>query len=70
MACGRVDAYVEDAVNDWDVAAGLLICLEAGAVASDSLGGPATAVDVVVAAPGIHTALLAALGAAEPHRTH
>ncbi len=64
VACGRVDAYVEDTVNDWDVAAGLLICAEAGAVASDSLGGPVTASDVVVAAPGIHAALLAALGEA------
>jgi myo-inositol-1(or 4)-monophosphatase len=58
VACGRVDAYVEDAVNDWDVAAGLLICAEAGALASDSLGGPVTSADVVVSAPGIHRALL------------
>lgn len=62
VACGRVDAYVEDAVNDWDVAAGLLICLEAGARASNSSGGPVAASDVVVAAPGIHAALLNALG--------
>lgn len=62
VACGRVDAYVEDAVNDWDVAAGLLICLEAGATATDSTGGPVRASDVVVAAPGIHAELLVALG--------
>ncbi|MEY2974436.1 MAG: hypothetical protein RIR49_856 [Actinomycetota bacterium] len=61
VACGRVDAYVEDSVNDWDVAAGLLICAEAGAVASDSRGRPVRADDVVVAAPGIHGALVEAL---------
>jgi myo-inositol-1(or 4)-monophosphatase len=58
VACGRVDAYVEDAVNDWDIAAGLLICAEAGAAASDSRGLPVTAADVVVTAPGIHSALI------------
>lgn len=31
VACGRVDAYYEESVNEWDVAAGDIIAIEAGA---------------------------------------
>lgn len=31
VACGRVDAYFEHALNEWDLAAGALIAAEAGA---------------------------------------
>lgn len=62
VACGRVDAYFEDHLNSWDVVAGLLIATEAGAVASDLLGGPVRSTEVAVASPGLHGALIAALG--------
>jgi myo-inositol-1(or 4)-monophosphatase len=61
VASGRVDAYYEDHLNSWDVSAGLLIATEAGASASDFAGGPPSAGAVVVSAPGVHAALLAAL---------
>jgi myo-inositol-1(or 4)-monophosphatase len=61
VACGRLDAYYEEYLNSWDLAAGLLICVEAGAAASDFAGRAARPAEVVVAAPSIHDELLAAL---------
>lgn len=58
VACGRVDAYYEDRLNEWDIAAGLLIASEAGAVASSFDGGPPTADSILVSPPGVHNALL------------
>jgi myo-inositol-1(or 4)-monophosphatase len=66
VASGRVDAYYEERLNSWDIAAGLLIATEAGAAASDFDGGPPRAAEVVVCAPGVHVALLAALRDAAP----
>jgi len=66
VASGRVDGYYEEHLNSWDVAAGLLIATEAGAAASDFDGGPPDAGEVVVCAPGLHDALLAALRDATP----
>jgi myo-inositol-1(or 4)-monophosphatase len=34
-ACGRVDAYLELHINSWDVAAGIVLAREAGAVVND-----------------------------------
>ncbi len=59
VACGRVDAYYEDNLNSWDIAAGDLIAREAGATSTAFDGGPTTAADLVVAAPGIHSQLRA-----------
>lgn len=64
VAAGRVDGYFEDHLNSWDLAAGLLIATEAGAIASDFGGSRATPSNVVVAGPGIHAVLLAALSRA------
>jgi myo-inositol-1(or 4)-monophosphatase len=66
VASGRVDAYFEEQLNSWDVAAGVLIATEAGAAASDFDGGPPNPAAMVVCAPGIHDALLTALRAARP----
>ena len=38
-ACGRVDAYLELHINSWDVAAGIVLAREAGAVANDFFTG-------------------------------
>lgn len=58
VACGRVDAYFEEHLNSWDIAAAVLIAAEAGATASDFAGGPPRPAATVAAAPGIHGQLL------------
>lgn len=64
VAAGRLDAYVELHINLWDVAAGLSILAEAGAFVSDFLGddGAADGNQILASAPGIVTALQAAVG--------
>ena len=69
VACGRLDAYYEEHLNSWDLAAGVLNASEAGAATSNFRGGPADSVATGVAAPGIHESLLeliAASGATTP----
>ena len=59
VACGRVDAYFEEGLGPWDVAAGGLIAAEAGATVTTLAGealvspvdGPAT---VLAAGPRLH----------------
>lgn len=64
VACGRVDAYYERGLAPWDLAAGELIVREAGAIVTGFDGSPPEPGAVVAAAPGIHTALLELLAAA------
>jgi myo-inositol-1(or 4)-monophosphatase len=40
VACGRLDAFWEFALNPWDVAAGILLVKEAGGTCSDMHGAP------------------------------
>jgi myo-inositol-1(or 4)-monophosphatase len=61
VACARLDAYYEQHLNSWDLAAGVLIASEAGAITSNFAGGPAGTDATVAAAPGVHEALVAAL---------
>ncbi len=58
VACGRVDAYFEEHLNSWDMAAGALIATEAGARVTGFDGSPATPDHLVVASPGVHGELL------------
>lgn len=53
VAAGRYDAYWEADLKPWDVAAGLLLCEEAGAAISDYSGNPIrhSGQEVLVAAP-------------------
>ncbi len=53
LACGRVDAYYEQGLAPWDVAAGALIAQEAGALTGDLDGGPPSGAFCVAAAPAI-----------------
>jgi myo-inositol-1(or 4)-monophosphatase len=53
LACGRVDAYYEQGLMPWDLAAGGLIAEEAGAVVGGLDGRPAGEALVVAAAPGL-----------------
>jgi myo-inositol-1(or 4)-monophosphatase len=60
VACGRFDAYWEQSVSPWDMAAGVVLVREAGGVVTDTRGG---ALDLMGgtclnSTPGIHTALL------------
>jgi len=57
VACGRVDAYVEQGLQPWDLAAGGLVAAEAGAVVSGLRGAPASEALVLAAGPGLHPAL-------------
>ncbi len=59
VALGRVDAYYETGLSEWDLAAGSLIASEAGAVIRPpGTAGPDDQL-VVAAAPGIATELVA-----------
>ncbi len=66
VACGRLDAYYERHLNSWDAAAGELIAREAGAISSDFDGAAARPDEMLVAAPGVHRALLDALRGIRP----
>lgn len=64
VACGRVDAYFEEGLGPWDVAAGGLIAAEAGAVVTTidgaALHSPACGpVSVLAAGPRLHDPMLA-----------
>ena len=64
VASGRFEGFWELALKPWDVAAGALICEEAGARVTNVLGGPdyiSSPQSVVATAPGIHARMLAEL---------
>ena len=67
VAAGRFDGFWEMALNPWDVAAGGLICEEAGALVTnvrgeaDYISAPQS---VVASAPGIHARMLQVLSPA------
>jgi len=63
VACGRYDAYWEQSVSIWDIAAGALLVREAGGVVSDTRGGPLElrGGTVLGCNPRLHAALVAAL---------
>jgi myo-inositol-1(or 4)-monophosphatase len=66
VAAGRVDAYYEQGLSPWDLAAGALIATEAGARVEGLHGRPPSYDLVVAAGPGVFDALhelLAAVGA-------
>ncbi len=54
VAAGRVDAYVEQGLQPWDLAAGGLIAREAGAVVTGLAGGQPAERLVVACAPALH----------------
>jgi myo-inositol-1(or 4)-monophosphatase len=61
VACGRVDAYFEEGLGPWDLAAGALVAREAGAVTIDFAGAPARPEEVLAANPALAPALRALL---------
>ncbi|PSC06962.1 inositol monophosphatase [Alsobacter soli] len=60
VACGRYDAYWEQGLNSWDLAAGALMVREAGGYVSDAFGkDDVFAADTIVAGnEDMHRALL------------
>lgn len=56
VAAGRFEAYWERGVNAWDVAAGILIAKEAGAIVTniDDLGYPLYSKQILAGNPTIH----------------
>jgi len=68
VACGRLDGYWEEKINPWDIAAGSLICQEAGATITDFHGDPhyfKPPYGLVASAPGIHAELMKILNSKE-----
>ncbi|RYY46411.1 MAG: inositol monophosphatase [Sphingomonadales bacterium] len=63
VACGRHDAYWEQSVSAWDMAAGAVIVREAGGLVTDTLGGPLDLMGgtVLASTPAIQAELLAAM---------
>jgi myo-inositol-1(or 4)-monophosphatase len=61
VAAGRVDAYFEEFLGPWDLAAGALIAAEAGCTVTSIDGSPVTPDSVLVANPGMHGALASAI---------
>jgi fructose-1,6-bisphosphatase/inositol monophosphatase family enzyme len=64
VACGRLDAYYEFGIAPWDVAAGSVVALEAGAIVTDLAGRPTLGPMIVAAGPGLHDDLCRLLRAA------
>lgn len=65
VAMGRLDAYFERGVSEWDFAAGALIVTEAGGVVTGLRGLPPGPEMTVAAVPALHGPLTAILEAAE-----
>src|SRR4051812_3427495 len=63
VAAGRFDGYWENIVNAWDIAAGVLIAVEAGAMVTDVHGAPfqVDAGSILLATPALHPLILAAV---------
>jgi myo-inositol-1(or 4)-monophosphatase len=57
VACGRLDAYFEENLHPWDIAAGDLIAREAGCRTGDFRGGPIRPAETLTASPSIFEAL-------------
>ena len=62
VATGRLDAFYELGLNEWDLAAGGLIATEAGALVTGRNGGPAGKEMVIAAGPSLHARLVSEIG--------
>ncbi|WP_162451589.1 inositol monophosphatase family protein [Phytoactinopolyspora mesophila] len=65
LAAGRIDAVVVHSNKPWDMAAGIALAQTAGAIVTHHDGSPYTLTgpDVLAAAPRVHSALVALIGA-------
>jgi myo-inositol-1(or 4)-monophosphatase len=62
VAMGRLDAFYELGLNEWDIAAGGLIATESGALLTGRNGGPAGKEMVIAAGPHLHARLVSEIG--------
>ncbi len=64
LAAGRLDGFWEDALQPWDIAAGMLLIREAGGFVTDKSGGQDIfdTGGIVAGNEAIHSALMKALG--------
>ena len=62
VASGRLNAYYEQGLKEWDFAAGALIAQEAGACVTGWAGAPASENMLLAAHPDVAAALVAVLG--------
>ena len=53
VACGRLDAYFEENLHQWDTAAAELIALESGVKSGNFAGGPSSPKEILIASPKI-----------------
>lgn len=53
VACGRIDAYFEENLYQWDIAAAELIAIESGARTGDFRGGASTPREILISCPAI-----------------
>jgi len=62
VAAGRADAYIQGAINCWDIAAGTVLVEEAGGIVTDFEGNPIDLrnlhTDILAATPVIHNYIL------------
>ena len=65
VAAGRVDAYFEEHLGPWDLAAGELIAREAGCITGDFSGDPVRPAQVLVANPAIFESMRALINWAD-----
>jgi myo-inositol-1(or 4)-monophosphatase len=68
VACGRFDGFWELALKPWDVAPGILIAREAGALVTDMSGGDRMLEtgDILAATPALHRPMLEVISAETP----
>ncbi len=67
VAAGRFDGFWEQRLKPWDVAAGILLAQEAGALVTDMAGGERMLEtgDIVAAPPSLHAPMLELIGSVE-----
>lgn len=53
VACGRLDAYFEENLHQWDIAAAELIAIEAGAKSGDFSGEASSPEEILIACPKV-----------------
>ncbi|SHN13745.1 inositol monophosphatase family protein [Roseibium suaedae] len=66
VGCGRLDGYFEDGLSYYDLAAGKLVALEAGALVTDVNGTPAREGSVYAGPPAMHQWLMERFGPVKP----
>lgn len=63
VACGRFDAFWENRLAPWDIAAGILLVREAGGLVTDLTGAPCPVAQtgVIAANPAMHAVMMGLL---------